>query len=141
MVGTRLNQTNSSFDAADAVSSIQSSNADAISAQRKHRRIDIRLKVIVQPCNSVDRADHKWLAECHDISKGGCKVLSQQPFQLGSIYWIQFEPGKLQIDPVFARCVRGNLLRENAFEFGMCFLTPIEIPEPKESAGGDSGLL
>ena len=130
MVGESLTQSSTSIDAIEAVQSIESSNADAIAAQRKHRRIDIRLRVVIQPGNSSDREKMQCLGECHDISKGGCRLLTPQPLEVGSIYWIQFEPSKKnQVDPVFARCVRGQLLRENAFEFGMCFLTPIELPE------------
>lgn len=138
MVGTSLNQDGILFDELAVVSSIQYSTADAIAAQRKHRRFDIRTKVIVQPANVVDRGEVKWLGECHDISRGGCRVLTSRPLELGSIYWIQFEPNTIKpnnvkIDPVFARCVRGHLMRENAFDFGMSFLTPIELPEPNDA--------
>ena len=139
MVGESLSQSSAGIETLEAVTSIQSSNADAIEAQRKHRRFDIRIKVAVQPANSTDRGSLQWLGECHDISKGGCRVLTQKPLSLGSIYWIQFEPTKFEIDPVFARCVRGHLLRETAFEFGMCFLTPIELPEAETEA--ESSLL
>lgn len=141
MVGTSLNQSGISLDAVAAMTSIQSSTAAAIAAQRKHRRFDIRLKVVVLPANTVDRAELKWLGECHDISSGGCRVLAQRPLELGSVYWIQFEPTKFTIDPVFARCVRGHLLRENAFEFGMSFLTPIEIPETAQESEAAAALL
>ena len=141
MVGESLGQSSSSTETLDAVSSIQLSNADAIAAQRKHRRFDIRLKVAIQPGNSSDRGAEQWLGECHDISQGGCRLLTQKPLQLGSIYWVQFEPGKVQIDPVFARCVRGHLMRETAFEFGMSFLTPIELPEPEDSTEAGVNLL
>ena len=141
MVGTSLNQSGVSFDAMAAIASIQSSSDDAIAIQRKHRRFDIRMKVIVQPANSIDRSDVKWLGECHDISRGGCRVLTQRPLELGSLYWIQFEPSKFSIDPVFARCVRGHLLRENAFDFGMSFLTPIELPDPAQEFENGSPLI
>jgi hypothetical protein len=144
MVGISLNQsaqTIGSQDAVAAADSIQSSNADAIAAQRKHRRFDIHLKIIVQPANSIDRAETKWLGECHDISSGGCRVLVQRPLELGSLFWIQFEPSEFSIDPVFARCVRGHLMRENAFEFGMSFLTPIELPAPAQEVESDTDLI
>lgn len=133
MVGTSLNQDGNSFDAILAVSSLQSSTAETIAAQRKHRRFDVRTKVIVYPANVIDRGDNKWLGECHDISRGGCRVLTNRPLELGSVYWIQFEPSNVKIDPVFARCVRGHLMRENAFDFGMSFLTPVEFPEPADA--------
>jgi hypothetical protein len=134
MVGTSLKQDGTSIDAVLAVSAIEASTADAISTQRKHRRFDFRAKVIVHPANVVDRGDTKWLGECHDISRGGCRVLSIRPLELGSVYWIQFDSGTVKLDPVFARCVRGHLMRENAFDFGMSFLTPIELPEPDDQS-------
>ena len=142
MVGTSLNQSGNSIEMVEALSSIQSNNADAIATQRKHRRFDIRLKVVVFPANTIDRAELKWMGECHDISRGGCRVLVQRPMELGSVYWIQFEPhSKVTLDPVFARCVRGHLLRENAFELGMSFLTPIELPESESTDGANSKLI
>lgn len=141
MVGESLKQTTDAIDTLEAVSSIQSNNADAIAAHRKHRRIDIRTKVVVQPGNCVDRGDQQWLGECHDISQGGCRLLTREPLQIGSVYWIQFEPTKFKIDPVFARCVRGNLLRENAFEFGMSYLTPIELPDTETGHRENESLI
>ncbi len=140
MVGTSLNQSVTAVDTSDAVDSIRSSNADAVAAQRKFRRLDIRLKVVVRPGNSIDRAESQWMGECHDISKGGCRVLAQQPLQLGSVYWIQFEQSKFDVDPVFARCVRGHMLRENAFECGMSFLTQIELPEDPAQSPEEASL-
>lgn len=132
MVGERLNQLDSSAGTIEAMKSLQSSNDEAVKVQRKHTRFAIRSKVIIQPSNCVDRGSDQWLGECHDISKGGCRLLTQRPLQLGSIYWVQFQPTEdLKLDPVFARCVRGQLMRENAFEFGFSFLTPIELPEPE----------
>ncbi len=139
MVGERLSQLDSSAGTIEAVQSLQSSNEEAIMAQRKHTRFEIRTKVIIHPSDCIDRGSMQWLAECHDISKGGCRLLTQKPVQIGSIYWIQFQPTKdTKLDPVFARCVRGQLLRENAFEFGMCFLTPIELPETEDSVEADA---
>jgi hypothetical protein len=125
----------------EAVKSLKSNTEEAIQAQRKHRRFEIRSKVIIHPGDCIERGSKQWPGECHDISKGGCRILTPKPLQLGSIYWVQFEPSKkVQLDPVFARCVRGQLLRENAFEFGMCFLTPIELPEPETNAKAENIL-
>ena len=138
MVGERLSQAESNTATMEAVKSLKSNNTEAIKAQRKHRRFEIRTKVILHPGDCVERGTLQWTGECHDISKGGCRILTQKPLELGSIYWIQFKPSEdVKLDPVFARCVRGQLLRENAFDFGMCFLTPIELPEPKDSIEAD----
>ena len=141
MVGERLNQLDSDTATIEAVKSLKSNTEDAIIAQRKHTRFEIKSKVIIHPGDCIERGISQWPGECHDISKGGCRLLTQRPLQLGSIYWVQFEPSKnVKLDPVFARCVRGQLLRENAFEFGMCFLTPIELPEPKNAAESEAVL-
>ena len=131
VVGESINNsTTSSVETLEAVSSLQSNSAEAIAAKRKHRRFDIRLKVIIRPGDCIARADTRWLGECHDISQGGCRLLTKLPLQIGSIYWVTFEPNKkANLEPLFARCVRGNLLREDAFEFGMCFLMPIDLPD------------
>jgi len=133
MLGEHLNSSDSNAATLEAVNALQSNSADAIESQRKHHRFEIRTRVIVHPSDTIDRGTVKWLGECHDISKGGCRLLAQKPLQIGSVYWIQFEPANVKLDPVFARCVRGHLLRENAFEFGMCFLTPIELPQPDDA--------
>ena len=134
MVGKSLGSPATIAETQEAVSSLQSNNADAVAAMRKHHRFDIRVKAIVEPGDSMLRSEEsRSYSECHDISKGGCRLLAKRPLQIGSVYWIRFDPANLKVDPVFARCVRGNLLREDAFEFGMCFLTPIELPEPEES--------
>lgn len=140
MVGERFNQSDSGTATMDAVKSLQSNNSEAIIAQRKHRRFEIRTKVIVHPADSINRGTSQWPGECHDISQGGCRLLTQKPLQLGSVYWIQFDPAQFKIDPVFARCVRGQLMRENAFEFGMCFLTRVELPEPEEPVDAEAVL-
>ncbi len=137
MLGAHLDSTDSNAATLEAVNTLQSNNAEAIESQRKHRRFEIRTRVVVHPSDAVDRGNQKWLGECHDISKGGCRLLTQKPLQIGSVYWIQFEPSDVKLDPVFARCVRGHLLRENAFELGMCFLTPIELPQPENSEETD----
>ncbi len=133
MVGERLGQSQSATKTLEAVKSLQSASDESVAAQRRHRRFEIRTKVIVHPSDTIDRGDRQWLGECHDISNGGCCLLTQSPLQLGSVYWIQFQPTDVKLDPVFARCVRGRLMRENAFEFGMCFLTPIELPQPQSA--------
>ena len=130
MVGKSLEVSANLEEAQEAVKQLQSNNSEAIAANRKHHRFDIRIKVIVQPGDLTQRNEMtKLFAECHDISKGGCRLLVREPLQLGSIYWIQFDPNKFQSPPAFARCVRGHLLREDALEFGMSFLTPIELPD------------
>ena len=140
MVGERLELSDAETATLEAVNTLQSNNAQAIEMQRKHHRFEIRTRVIVHPSDSIDRGSSNWLGECHDISKGGCRLLTEKPLQLGSVYWIEFEPTRVKLDPVFARCVRGNLLRENAFEFGMSFLTPIELPKPENVDTGDAVL-
>jgi len=141
MVGERFNPSDSASATIDAVQSLQSNNAEAIKAKRKHRRFEIRTRVITHPADVQARGELKWLGECHDISQGGCRLLVKKPLILGSLYWIEFEPTDVHIDPVFARCVRGHILRESAFEFGMCFLTPIELPEPEDAVEADVVLL
>ena len=135
-----LVRSQSATETLEAVKSLQTASEEAVAAQRRHRRFEIRTKVIVHPSDTIDRGDLQWLGECHDISKGGCCLLTQKPLQLGSVYWVQFQPTEVKLDPVFARCVRGRLLRENAFEFGMCFLTPIDLPQPEDATEVDAVL-
>ena len=134
MVGKSLGVSASYAETQEAVKHLQSNTADSIAAKRRHHRFDIRIRVIVLPGDSVQRSDNvKIFAECHDISKGGCRLLVKHPLQIGSIYWIQFDPEKMPSGPAFARCVRGHLIREDAFEFGMSFLTPIEVPTKEQT--------
>ena len=140
MVGEGFKQFDCETTTIEAIQTIQSGTESSRSAQRKHRRFEIRSKVIVHPADSTDRGALRWRGECHDISRGGCRLLTQKPLQLGSVYWIEFEAGQFAVDPVFARCIRGQLMRETAFESGLCFLTPIELPPPDESVEVESVL-
>lgn len=141
MIGEGISESDSAVETLEAVASLESNNATAVKFARKHHRFEIRTQVLVQPSDSIDRDGADWRGECHDISNGGCRLLLNKPLQLGSIYWIQFKPSTVTLDPVFARCVRGCLLRENAFEFGMSFLTPIELPSQSDDSAVELDLV
>ena len=71
--------------------------------------------------------DNAWLSG--DISSGGCRVMFASPVGVGDIYRLEFDSEQLQLPLVFARCVRCSLVREDGFDAGFSFFSPICLEE------------
>lgn len=113
---------------------------DGIRKQRAHFRLDIKARVILRPGNSSDLGQFKIQGVTGDISEGGCRLLLPAPCRVGDIYRVEFDRKMLDIPLTFTRCVRCALLREDAFEAGFRFFTPISLPDSIEQ-DQDSSLL
>ncbi len=114
-------------DALEALAELEQNTNHAILAQRATERIDICVKIHVQPANASER--HRFGAEgvTADISNGGCMVLTSRPLIPGDLYWITFDSEQTRIGSLFARCLRSRFVREDAFEAGMRFLNEIDV--------------
>lgn len=59
-----------------------------------------------------------------------------QPLVVGDIYLMNIANEQLGFDPSFGRCVRCHMIREDAFEVGLNFLSPVSF----ETLAEDSAM-
>ncbi|HBS29676.1 MAG TPA: hypothetical protein DEB06_09560 [Phycisphaerales bacterium] len=107
---------------------MERSTPEALKQARAHARLDIRAKVFVQPGDMSRRRDMKLQGTLGNISQGGCQLLVPIPIHVGDIYFVSFDRAELDVPPAFARCMRCRVVREDAFEVGMAFFAPVELP-------------
>ena len=122
------------IDAVEALLSLDKSSDKAFQAQRAYARFESNTKITIKAANASQREAINFSAICNDVSAGGCRVLSTRALMVGDLFFIQFDRSKLDVPPVFARCVRCRFLREETFEMGFSFLTPIELPRVSSEA-------
>ena len=84
--------------------------------------------VAVTSGNISDRDEEPSIGVCHDVSADGCRVVLDAPLTVGDIFLVQFDKRTLNMDPAFSRCVRCIMLREDKFECGFSFFSPVSIP-------------
>lgn len=118
---------------ADLLSELQQSTPEAVKGARAHTRLDIRSKVFVQPGNMSQRLSMKIQGVTGDVSAGGCQLLLPIPILVGDIYWISFDRQLLDIIPVYGRCMRCRVVREDAFEAGFAFFKTVDLSAASKS--------
>ena len=124
------NQSPASRDNAFAVlEDLEGNTPDQIRRQRAHFRLAVKAPVILQPGSASQLMNLKVKGATGDISEGGCSALFPVPVQVGDVYRMQFDRNVLDLPLTFARCVRCRLVREDAFEAGFAFFTPVSLPE------------
>lgn len=106
---------------------LESNTPDAIRKARSSERIEIKSALIVQHGNTSELKSMKLQGTTGDISSGGCQALFPLPLTVGDVYRLTFDKNVINLPVTFARCVRCRLVRENAFESGLTFFTPIEM--------------
>lgn len=114
-------------EALDAMAEIERNTPQQIKTMRSHARITVRAKVTAQPANSSQRNSFQTQGVLGDISCGGCLILFSDPLSVGDIYRLSFDRSVLDLEPLFARCLRCRLVRENAFEAGFSFFHSIDL--------------
>jgi c-di-GMP-binding flagellar brake protein YcgR len=100
-----------------------------VGQSRKHTRIEVELKVVVRPANASEHARFRLQGISADLSRGGCRLILPLPVGVGDVFRLEFASAAQPIAPVFARCLRCRLVREQVFEAGFQFLTAIELPQ------------
>jgi c-di-GMP-binding flagellar brake protein YcgR len=103
--------------------------SEEIRRQRQHFRVTIKAGVTLQSGNASELLDYKVKGVSGDISEGGCSVLFPIPIHVGDVYRLQFDRQVVDLPLTFARCLRCRLVREDAYEAGFLFFTPIVLPE------------
>ena len=120
----------------DLLQELERNTAEELRQQRAHFRLAIKAGVVLQPGNAGELLSFKAKGVTGDISEGGCSALFPIPCRVGDVYRLQFDSQTLNLPLTFARCVRCRLVREDAFEAGFAFFTPICLPEEILVHGG-----
>jgi len=97
--------------------------------QRTGTRLTADCGVAVLPGSVSQRGEEPSVGICHDVSTNGCRVVLDVPLLVGDVFLIQFDKRTLQVDPAFSRCVRCVMLREDKFECGFSFFSPVSLPK------------
>lgn len=113
----------------DLLSELEQNRSDEVRRQRQHFRLQVRLRVTLQPANASALLTLKMQGTTGDLSEGGCCVLFPMPVQVGDVYRLTFDRTQLDVPLVFARCLRCRLLREDAYEAGFRFFAPLTLPD------------
>ena len=138
-----LNQSSESINSDEAFDLLQDlgrNTPDEIRRQRAHFRVAVKAAVVLQPGNASELMNFKVKGTTGDVSEGGLSALFPIPPRVGDIYRLAFDRNVLDLPLTFARCVRCRVVREDAFEAGFAFFTPIALPETSRT-GEESSLI
>ena len=119
----------------DILQDIEKQTSENIKKMRTTQRITIKAKVVLQSGNSSELLSYKVQGVMGDISAGGCGAMFPIPAKVGDIYRLSFPAGDLDLPMLFARCIRCRLVKEDAYEAGFTFFSPIRLPDTL--AGGE----
>ena len=115
---------------------IERRSADEIHRMRAHERLALKARVALAPGNASDPSA-PMNGVTADVSRGGCRAIFPGPVRVGDVYRLRFDREKLALPLVFARCLRCRMLREDAFEAGFSFFTPVDFDERPPSSRRD----
>ena len=115
-------------DAFDLLQELEQNTPEEIRRQRAHFRLAVKIKVTLLPGNASELLKFRVQGVTGDVSEGGCKALFPTPVRVGDVYRLEFDRPSMDLPLTFARCMRCVMLREDAFEAGFRFFTPIELP-------------
>ncbi len=118
-----------SDDAFDLLQDLEKNTPEEIRRQRAHFRLAIKAGVTLQSGNASELLSLKVKGVTGDISGGGTSILFPIAPLVGDIYRLAFDRETLDLPLTFARCIRCRLVREDAFEAGFTFFSPITLPE------------
>lgn len=126
-------------DANELVGELSKSTSEAARALRRSTRLDVRVKVFVEPASLSARTGVRLQGVTGDVSVGGTQVLLARPILVGDVYQVSFDRAEFDLAPVYAVCLRARQVRPDAFEAGLRFLEQIELPQ--EAAAEQSALI
>jgi len=113
----------------DLLRELEQNTPDEIRRQRTHFRVTVKAKVILQPGNASDLTKLKLQGVTGDLSESGCRILFPLPVGVGDIFRLAFDRSLLNLPVTFARCMRCQMLREDAYEAGFRFFSLVSLPE------------
>jgi len=131
-----LSGTGDEFDV-DLIRDLERQSIEEIRRMRAHARLDVRISVSIRPGNASASGEREVTGATCDVSRGGCRVVTEHPIGVGDVYRLRFDRSRLDVGLTFAQCVRCRLLREDTFEVAFSFFAPIQLDEPKGASDGD----
>ena len=123
----------------EALSELERNTPDAVKQQRAHERVSIRCKVVAEPGNASDRLSMKVQGLTGDLSTGGCQVLFPVPVGVGDLYRLSFDRSMVDTAPIYVRCMRCRVVRDDAYEVGFLFFQPMDLEAALRSGEGPGG--
>ncbi len=120
-------------DANELIKELEQSTPESVKNLRAHARISVRVQVTVQPASLSERDGVRLQGVTGDVSSGGTQILLARPLRIGDLYQLTFDRAELDIPPAFAICLRARMVRSDAFEAGLKFLSPVELPSASPS--------
>lgn len=123
----------------ELVRDIEANTPDAVKAARAHARFSVRTQAIVEEASMSARTGARLQGVTGDISAGGAQILTARPLRINDVYLITFDRSSIDIPPAYALCVRARMVRTDAFEAGMKFLSPVSLPAPTHES--DEGTI
>lgn len=110
-----------------AIKDLEANTKENVNARRYSNRLELNCEVDLLPGNVSDRDGSHFMGKCRDVSNQGCRLVLTKPLVVGDLYLVRIDSSALSGDLIFARCVRCHMLREDTFECGLNFLSPVSI--------------
>ncbi len=129
MLNIKSNKHDNAADANELLDELSQSTSEVAESMRQSTRLDVRVKVYVEPGSLSMRDGMQLQGITGDISVGGTQILLARPLRIGDVYLISFDREEFDLPPVFALCLRARQVRPDAFEAGMRFLEQVELPQ------------
>ena len=116
-----------SSDAIEALQELEQNTRSAVIRKRSGERVEIDIPVVIRPANSSDRSSRGWAGVTANVSGTGCMVVTAAPLVPGDVYAVDFDDEELELPLTLGRCLRSRMIREDAFEAGLRFFSPIDL--------------
>ena len=127
-------------DSTDAqlIAELERQSIEQIRKIRAHERFSTRVRIELRPGNASTRSDFHLVGTTADISEGGCSAIFPKPVLPGDIFQLEFDKKAIDLPLVFARALRCRMLKEESFEVGFRFFTPVAL---KTAFNKDAGIF
>jgi len=108
---------------------LEKNTPDEIRSQRHFFRIEIKAPILLQPGNASQYLEGSMKGMTGDISEGGLSAMFPLPVGVGDIFRLNFDRKQLDLPMIYGKCIRCRFVRDNAFEAGFTFFSPIRVPD------------
>lgn len=137
MFGSKHESPAAGDDRHELVAELASNTDEAARAMRQSTRLAVRASVRVERGSLSERHGPPLAGITGDVSTGGTQLLLPKPLHIGDVYLLSFDRSELDLAPVYALCLRGRQVRADAFEAGLRFLQPVQLPRTSDSRDED----
>lgn len=104
---------------------LEKNTPEEILRQRGHFRVTIKVGVMLHSATTSELLAFEVKGVTGDVSESGCGLVFPVTIRAGDVYRLEFERAKLNLPVTFARCIRCRFVREEVFEAGFRFFTPV----------------